>query len=233
MDTHYNSERLISLLHLRSSPVALAFRSKAPAGIPRIAAPAASGCTYWKLAAEGATFYTESADHLGCPIGAHTHGIAMPAEKKEELEGLVRIMVGLEYLRMEEIPQIPQRKQPFDFAVYAPLGDALFSPDTVLVRGNAKSVMLLAEAAAAAGVPHNAGVMGRPTCAMVPVSAEAKQAGVSVGCIGNRVYTGLADGELYFAIPGAQLAAVVEKLEVIVQANITLETFHRGRMNSQ
>jgi hypothetical protein len=34
---------------------------------------------------------------------------------------------------------------------------------------------------------------------------------------------------MYFAIPGPQMAAVVEKLETIINANRDLEGFHRGR----
>ena len=52
----------------------------------------------------------------------------------------------------------------------------------------------------------------------------------SLGCIGNRVYTGLADDELYYAVPGQHLAAVVEKLVTIVHANRELEKYHRARL---
>jgi uncharacterized protein (DUF169 family) len=47
--------------------------------------------------------------------------------------------------------------------------------------------------------------------------------------VGNRVYTGASDDEAYFAIPGAQLHTVEEKLAVIVRANRELEAFHRAR----
>ena len=53
---------------------------------------------------------------------------------------------------MEEVPQIPTRKTPLRVAVYAPLAAAPVPPDVVLVRGNARQLMLLAEAAQAAGV---------------------------------------------------------------------------------
>ena len=51
----------------------------------------------------------------------------------------------------------------------------------------------------------------------------------SLGCIGNRVYTGLGEGELYVVVPGAKLESVCEALGVIATANITLEEFARGR----
>jgi uncharacterized protein (DUF169 family) len=52
---------------------------------------------------------------------------------------------------------------------------------------------------------------------------------VSLGCIGNRVYTGLGDDELYFTIPGPRIGAVVERLEAVVHANRELEKYHEGR----
>jgi uncharacterized protein (DUF169 family) len=51
----------------------------------------------------------------------------------------------------------------------------------------------------------------------------------SLGCIGNRVYTDLPDDELYYALPGKHLAAVVDKLSWIIHANRELEKYHRAR----
>ncbi len=221
--------QLKDLLGLRLEPVALAFRESAPPDVQRIDAPAPSGCTYWKQAAEGKTFYTEAADHYNCPIGAHTHGIDLPSAQAGELEGLVGTMVSLEYIRHQEVETIPRLHAPFQVAVYAPLAEAPCEPDVVLVRGNAKQMMLLAEAARAAGVGHQGEMMGRPTCAMIPQTMQAGHSTVSLGCIGNRVYTGLADDELYFAAPGGDIGAVVDKLMAIVRANRELETYHRAR----
>ena len=54
----------------------------------------------------------------------------------------------------------------------------------------------------------------------------------SLGCIGNRVYTGLGDDELYFTIPGAKVGEVVERLEAVLHANRQLEQYHQGRQAS-
>ena len=232
MESRASAALLKSLLGLESNPVAVAFSDAPPAGLARIESPAVSGCTYWKLAAEGRVFYTQAEDHFGCPVGAHTHHVALTPEKQKELEGMVGTMVQLEYIRLEEIPQIPQRRRPFAVASYAPLDAAPFGPDAVLVRGNARAIMLLAEAASAAGAPVHGGVMGRPTCAFIPVTTDDGRAAASAGCIGNRVYTGLRDDEMYFSIPGGQLDAVVSKLETIVRANNELETFHRNRRSA-
>jgi uncharacterized protein (DUF169 family) len=221
--------QLKGLLGLRTEPVALTFKATPPAGVPRVQAPAASGCTYWKQAAEGRTFYTEASDHYGCPIGSYTHGLDLPPERAHELEDAVKTMIDLGYLRSEEVPGIPRRSGPFGVAVYAPLAEAPLEPDVVLVRGNAKQVMQLAEAADAAGVGAASGLMGRPTCAAIPEAQRARRPVASLGCIGNRVYNDLADDELYFALPGEQVGAVTEKLAAIVRANQALNDYHRAR----
>ena len=53
---------------------------------------------------------------------------------------------------------------------------------------------------------------------------------MSLGCTGNRVYTGLAEGEGYVAIPAAALQAVSSRLESLARANAELEKFHRARL---
>jgi uncharacterized protein (DUF169 family) len=219
-----NTARTIQeLLGLRHLPVAVTFSEKAPAGVPRIDSAGPSSCAYWKLAAEGRTFYTEAADHYNCPIGAYTHGIDAPAEVRNELQGVVTTMITLGYLRAEEVPGIPRREGAFGVATYAPLAQTPGEPDVVILAGNARQVMLLTEAAGAAGV------MGRPTCAALPQAMKTGQGVASLGCIGNRVYTGLGDDEMYFVLPGGQVKAVAEKLATIVHANSELEKYHKAR----
>jgi uncharacterized protein (DUF169 family) len=64
---------------------------------------------------------------------------------------------------------------------------------------------------------------------MIPEAMRSARGTTSLGCIGNRVYTGLGDDELYFAIPGAKVEEVVRKLETIIEANRILEGYHRAR----
>jgi uncharacterized protein (DUF169 family) len=99
----------------------------------------------------------------------------------------------------------------------------------VLVRGRARQIMLVAEAARAAGIAGDAAAMGRPACAMIPAVLGGSQGVTSLGCIGNRVYTGLGDDELYFTIPGPRIGDVVERLEAVTRANQELEKYHQGR----
>jgi uncharacterized protein (DUF169 family) len=220
---------MVELLDLASPPVAVTFAAAAPAGVRRVARAGPAGCDYWRQAAEGAVFYTEAADHYNCPVGSFTHGITLPPERARELEDVVGTMVGLQYIRMEEVGALPRRAAPFAIAVYAPLAQAPTPPDVVLVRGRARQIMLVAEAARAAGLAGDTAAMGRPACAMIPAALAGPGAVTSLGCIGNRVYTGLGDDELYFTIPGPRVGDVVERLEAVVRANGELRKYHEGR----
>jgi uncharacterized protein (DUF169 family) len=138
------------------------------------------------------------------------------------------MMVELKYLRADEVPAIPHRTEPAQVVAYAPLAEMAFDPDVVIFRGTARQVMLLSEAARAAGI-FDGTTMGRPACAMIPHASSTVMGVASIGCIGNRVYTGLGDNELYFTVAGSRLSHLLDNLGSILAANAALETFHRQR----
>ena len=70
MDYISLERRLSSWLALDRRPVAVAVRDTAPPGIEPFAGIEPSSCSYWRLAAEGRTFYTVAGDHYNCPIGS-------------------------------------------------------------------------------------------------------------------------------------------------------------------
>ena len=218
-------------LRLSLPAIGVAFRDSPPPGVPRAEVGPAS-CSYWKRAALGETFWTDAGHHQNCPIGAHTHGVPLSEEKQTELMGLVGTMVQLGYLRMEEVPAIPHRRAQLRVAVYAPLAAMPCPPDLVVVRGTTAQLMVLVEAAQAAGVAPDAPAMGRPTCAALPQALDSKRPAMSLGCIGARVYTGLADGEGYVALPASAIEAVTARLGILARANAELEKFHRARANA-
>jgi uncharacterized protein (DUF169 family) len=228
-----NAETLDSglrdLLDLAHAPVSIAFCDGPPPGVPRAEGEPA-GCGYWKAAGAGRVFYTDAADHHGCPVGAHVHNVPLPPEAAERLQEMVGTMVGLEYIRMEEVAALPRLPAPFRCAVYAPLARTPLPADVVLVRGNARQMMLLAEAAQSAGAGSDLPAMGRPTCAVIPAALASGRVAASFGCAGNRVYTGAGEDEAWCAIPGAVLGRLVDRLAVIVRANRALDAFHRARL---
>ena len=226
--TSLNLQSIVRL-DLKRPPVAVGFFDTPPAGMARIDRPAPAGCGYWKLASEGLSFYTTADDHQNCPVGALTHGVTLAPARAEELQSLVGTMIELQYLRSDEIAAIPHRDQPMQVAAYAPLVEASFAPDVVIFRGNVRQIMLLSEAARAAGAFEGGTAMGRPACAMLPHALSAASSVASVGCIGNRVYTELGDDEMYLAVPAEMLGGLIDKLDTIVTANVELEKFHRQR----
>lgn len=233
MNRRQLGSRLQELLGLTTSPVAIAFRDEVPAGVQHVGAAAPAGCAYWKLAADGRIFYTTADDHLNCPIGAYTHGVPLSPAKGAELNETLGFMAGLDYIRMEEVPGIPTLSAPFQFGLYAPLNVSPFEPDLVIVRGNARQIMVLSETASASNIAPTAAAMGRPACAMIPATLNANESVTSLGCIGNRVYTSLGDDELYFTIRAADLPVIVSKLERLVTANRELENYHRARVRPE
>jgi uncharacterized protein (DUF169 family) len=220
---------LLAGLELAAKPVAVAFLAEPPSGLSRINPAQPASCGYWRRASEGESFYTTAEDHTNCPIGAFTHGVSLSAPKTKELHSLIGMMVELKYLKGEEVPSIPHRSSPMKIAAYAPLAETTFTPDLVIFRGNARQIMLLSEAARAAGAFDGGTVMGRPACSMLPQATAAETAVASIGCIGNRVYTGLGDGELYISVPGSKVDRLLNELESILTANSELEKFHKER----
>jgi uncharacterized protein (DUF169 family) len=153
----------------------------------------------------------------------------MPAETQGQLGGMIEKMVGLQYIKMEDVSGIPRRTDPLRYVVYAPLSKTEWTPDVVLLRGTARQMMIVVEAAQATSLMSETGVMGRPACAVIAASMQTGKAVSSLGCIGNRVYTELPDDEFYVAGPGSRVTAMVSALAVVVSANDELEQLHRRR----
>ena len=223
-------EHLTSALALSRRPVAIAFRESPPAGVSALSGTQPSGCSFWRLAASGQVFYTVPSDHFNCPVGSYTHNIQLPKEREPELVNTLSLMVNVGYLRMDEVPGIPRLPSTPAVTVYAPLADTPVAPDAVLISGKPSRLMLLHEAATRAQKTPLP-LLGRPTCMAIPAALSSGVAS-SLGCVGNRIYTGIADDEFYSVIAGSDLAAVVAQLDTITSANAALTEYHTGRRAS-
>jgi uncharacterized protein (DUF169 family) len=53
----------------------------------------------------------------------------------------------------------------------------------------------------------------------------------SAGCIGNRVYTGIGNDEMYAAVPGRALEQIARELETVQSANLALAQYHQERQH--
>ena len=221
-------QRLIEHLGLERRPVAVAFLAEAPEGVAPFTGTMPSGCSFWRLAAEGRVFHTAPADHYNCPIGSYTHNIALPPERAGELDQTLSLMVSAGYIRMQEVPGIPSLPESPGAVVYAPLGATPVEPSVVICSGRPARLMLLGEAALRAGVAAQAPLLARPTCMAIP-AALAQGMVTSTGCIGNRVYTELGDDELYAVVAGRDVARVADEVATIAAANAQLAEYHRAR----
>src|SRR5271167_17170 len=209
-------------------PVAVTFLEEAPTGVKKFEGSEPSGCSFWRLAAGGLTFYTVPENHFNCAVGAYTHNIALSSEREKETGETLKFMFDLGYVKPEEVPQIPRLPKTPVAIVYAPLAETPTAPSVVLFACKPSRAMLLSEAANRAGVASGAPALGRPTCMALPASLQ-MGAILSLGCIGNRVYTGLGEDEMYFVLRGQDLAAVADALTTITSANTALQQYAQGR----
>jgi len=224
-------EKISKAVKLPRRAVAVGFFDALPAGLERFEGTEPSGCSFWRLAAAGKSFYTLPENHFNCAVGAYTHNVQLPPDRVQETETMLGMMFSLGYVRPEEVPGIPRLPKEPAAIVFAPLGDAPVAPSVVLFACHTASAMLLNEAANRAGAGSTLPLLGRPTCMALP-AAMLYGTVSSLGCIGNRVYTGIGADELYVAVPGAKLESVSEALGVIATANTALEEFARGRQAS-
>ena len=215
-------------VHFERRPVAVTYLDAPPSGVERFEGSEPSGCSFWRLAAEGRSFYTVPDDHFNCAVGAYTHNIPLSPEREQETGQTLKMMFDLGYVTPEEMPQIPRLAKTPAAVGYSPLGDTPVSPDVVLFACKPRSAMLLNEAANRAGVASGAPALGRPTCMALPASLQ-HGAIFSLGCIGNRVYTGLKEDEMYFVLRGKDLEAVADALDVVMGANAALGEYATNR----
>jgi uncharacterized protein (DUF169 family) len=220
--------RFAAAVKLERRPVAVSYLDSAPDGVGKFEGSEPSGCSFWRLAADGRTFYTVPEDHFNCAVGAYTHNIALSPERQQETGITLKMMFDVGYLRPEEVPQIPRLAKVPAVVVYSPLGDARGTPDVVVFGCRPRSAMLLNEASHRAGVASGAPALGRPTCMALPASLQ-HGAIFSLGCIGNRVYTGLGEDQMYFVVRGQDLEAIAAALEVVNSANAGLSDYAIGR----
>jgi uncharacterized protein (DUF169 family) len=221
-------QRIGAAVTLARRPVAVSFLESAPQNVEKFSGTEPSGCSYWRLAAGGQVFYTVPENHFNCAVGAYTHNIALSPAREKETEQTLKMMFDLGYVKPEEVPKIPRLAKTPAAILYAPLGETPAAPDVVLFAVRPAAAMLLNEAAGRAGVASGAPALGRPTCMALPATMQHGSI-LSLGCIGNRVYTGLAEDEMYLVLRGSDVAAVADALEVIVSANAALREYAQGR----
>src|SRR5579862_1678472 len=174
-------------LALKRRPVTVAFLNAIPSGVAAFTGTMPSGCSFWRLAAEGAAFYTVPADHFNCAVGSYTHNIPLSPAREKETEQTLGLMFQVGYIKPEEVPGIPRLAKTPMAILYSPLGtstvDLKNSQSAVLFALKPSAAMLLNEAAIRAGAGGATPAMGRPTCMGLPLALD-RGTQMSLGCIG-------------------------------------------------
>ena len=223
------ADRLTEALELSLPPVAAAFPDTVPEGVPEFDGTVPAGCVFWQEAAAG-VFATTAGHHALCAIGVHTHNLSgAPASQPEELGAALEAMIGLDYVREEEVAGIPVLERAVKHAVYGPLRDFPLDPEVVLLFVDARQSLVLSEAVARVD-GGAAPAMGRPACAAVPHAVNRGASAMSLGCCGARAYLdALSDDMALWALPGSGLDAYCEQIASLAGANRTLAAFHERR----
>ncbi len=203
---------LNELLDLDNPPVAISFVETPPQGAKRNKESVASGCVFWIRGFKD-TFYTDQKDHVNCNIGSFTHGFLAP--EKVSLDACVDIALfdKTGYFPASEFGGVPRMREAPNFVAYGPLHKITFEPDVVLMVCNPEQAMLVGEAASTARL------MGAPTCAAIPMAYNDHQVGISLGCVTNRIRTGIKPSEMVVTVPREELTSFVERLRKRVKAN--------------
>jgi uncharacterized protein (DUF169 family) len=225
------ASRPAELLGLSKPPIAIGFFESTPPGVPHWEGGAvAAGCVFWEKAMNGKTFYTVPSDHYNCAVGSYTHGIALPAERAHELNDAIMFMAEKNYVATAEVPGIPTLSRSPGAIAYGPIDGVRFKSDVVLIAAKPAQAMLIYEAAIKAGAGRAVtNAFGRPACAILPLTMANGETSISLGCKGNRTFTGLPDEEMYVAIPGDKWDAVIEKFAEAHEANVAMEKYYLDR----
>src|SRR5215510_11301646 len=203
-------------LHLATPPLAITFSDDAPDGVPAFGAPmpdalpdgrtgrVPAGCVFW-IEAAARTFSTVAEDHGNCSVGSVTHGFKTLDEVAGNSD--VAALLDTGWVTMDVVPQIPVVTEKPGAVVYGPLAGAPVDPDVVLLRLNAKQLMVVSDA-----VP-GLRIEGKPQCHIVAIAKEQGEVAASVGCALSRVRTGMPATEMTCAIPASKVDEVVTAIE--------------------
>ena len=219
---------LTSALGLAVQPIAISFSAKPVEGVPAFDAPMApptpdgrtgrvpAGCVFWMKAVD-ATFNTAPEDHGNCSVGSLTHGLKTLDEVADKEDVATLMSSGwVDAAASAAIPTVSQRPGNI---TYGPLRETTIDPDVVLLRMNAKSLMILTDAY------PDLQIGGKPQCHIVAIAKEHGELAASVGCMLSRVRTGMPSTDLTCAIPAAQLPQVVERLDATAKIDATVARY--------
>jgi uncharacterized protein (DUF169 family) len=224
------ADSLTRALELETAPIALARTDGPPAGVPVLQDTVPSACALWRRAERG-VFYATAERHFNCPVGAMVMGFELSPQSRDQLMGLVGMMVNEGYLGGDEAAHIPVLPTPRPGAVYGPLRDFPIEPDFVVMWLKPRQAMLAAEATGSSHwtLTEPSRMLGRPACAALPVSQSRRTVALSLGCTGLRTYAEVADDRLLAVVPGTEAEAFGRTLDTTLNANRSMTAFYEHR----
>ena len=218
------SRRLIDLLDLEHSPIAITFAEAPdhvasdiePFGGP-LSDPTPDGrsgavpapCVFW-MHGHSRTFSTSPSDHGNCSVGQYTHGLVEAGDILEREDVGALLEVG--WVTMEAFAGVKALERRPEVITYGPLADTPHDPDVVMLRLSPRQAMELGDAV-------SLNLTGKPQCQIIPIAIDQGKAALSMGCALSRARTGMGDDELTCAISPDRLAETVADLEKVVGAD--------------
>ncbi len=220
MSVEYRSvaDQLTRQLELTLPPVQVTYLDHPPKGVPEHPGGVPSVCTFFAFGTRSA-FYAGLPKHEDCEIGAFVLGIPPEGQVGSRLMATIGEMQREGYLNPGEEAHVPHNPTAPKYVAYGPLGSLPFAPTGVLVFTNPHGAMLAAEAAGSAPDVWTVPINGRPMCAILPILNQGAPFGLSLGCIGSRIYTDLGPDKMVVGVRGDRLSAFAQKLDRVVRAN--------------
>ncbi len=214
------SEKIKENLGLKRSPVAIKFvlkKEDLPENIEEIDKPVRH-CEMVTRASRGETFYATSQDQ-SCKGGAAAIGAGEAPEKIKTGEFYYDLgrfsSIGAAKRTLDAIPKIDMD---IYATIYAPLEDATFHPDIIVVVGNPAQAMKLSQALVyTLGGRVEADFSGiQSLCAdAVAGPFTSKNPNITLGCSGSRKFAGIEDEEVIVGLTGENIGCVVNALDAI------------------
>jgi uncharacterized protein (DUF169 family) len=214
---------LVRDLELSTAPVQISYLDHRPEGVAEHPGHAPSVCTFFAEGRKG-SFFADTKAHEACEIGAFVLGVPPEGDVGQRLMATVGMMQKEGYLAPGDEGHIPRNESAPRYVAYGPLGSLGTEPTAILMFANPRSAMMAMEAASGP-VPIN----GRPMCAIVPTLNHGAGVAVSPACIGSRIYTDMAPGEMIVGVRGDQLKSFAAKVRKIRAANDAVAAETRRR----
>ncbi|MBE6512228.1 MAG: hypothetical protein E7Z75_03610 [Methanobrevibacter olleyae] len=219
-DNVKTAEVLKEKLNLTRHPVAIKFfndESEIPEGVEKIG-ESLRHCEMVTKAAEGVMFYS-TAEEQKCKGGSSAMGLEPLPPKIASGEFYYKLgrFDSVETAK-SVIDSIPRKEEESLGIIYAPLEEADFIPDVIVVITLPKFGMYITQ-----GIVYNQGGIVEYSCAGIQslcadaVSAPyvSKKANATLACNGSRSYAGIEDEEIIYGLSTDNIKPLMEAFENI------------------